>query len=130
MRLPAAEHNDVAWHDGTRRDRVFKGVADYTAGQRQPAFELLDRGRRTVLLVEAKQRAAEHDRENDARIQPLPQDQRNHRCEDENEDERTFELPEKQAQGAQPLRVLEAIRTDEAEAARIAVSDDKPPLPE
>ena len=74
------EHDDVAGHDGARGNSLFKTVADHSACQRQAALELLDRGRCPVLLIEAKQRTAEHDRQNDACIHPLPQDQRNHRA--------------------------------------------------
>ena len=76
--IAGREHDDVAGHDGARRDGLFKAVAEHTACQCQAALELLDRGRRPVLLIEAKQRTAEHDRQNDACIDPLPQRQRNH----------------------------------------------------
>ena len=66
------EHNDVAGHNDVRGDGVFKTVAEDTACQCQAALELLDRGRRPVLLIKAKQRTPEHDRENDAGIDPLP----------------------------------------------------------
>ena len=108
------EHDDIAGHDGARRDSLLDAIAYHTAGQRQTALEFFDRGRCPVLLIETEQRAAEHDRQNDACVHPFPQCQRNCRAEDENEDERAFELPQQQAQGAQPARVLDAVGANSA----------------
>ena len=76
-------------------------VAHDAASQRQAAFQLFDRRRRAVFLKEAEQRASEHDRQNDGRIHPLLQHQRDRSGEDEDEDERALELPQKQTKRAQ-----------------------------
>ena len=75
-------------------------------------LQLLDRRRRPVLLKEAEQRAAEHDRQDDGRIHPLLQRQRDRGGEDQDEDERALELPQKQAKRAQARRILDAVGTD------------------
>jgi hypothetical protein len=49
-------------------------------------------------VKEAQQAAAENDRENDARIDPLLQRQRDAGREREDQDERAFELPQQKPQ--------------------------------
>jgi hypothetical protein len=74
---------------------LLNAIAHHTAFQRQAALKLFDRRGRPVLLIEAEQRAAKHDRQNDAGVYPLPHRQRNCSAEDENKYERAFELPQK-----------------------------------
>ena len=112
--IACREQDEVAGHDSAHGHRPLDAVPHDTASQRQSAFQLLDCRRRPVLLKEAEQRASEHDRQNDGRIHPLLQHQRDRSGEDEDEDERALELPQKQSKRAQVRRVFNAVGADQA----------------
>ena len=65
------EHEDVAGHERVRVHGAFDAVAHDAAGERQALLQLLDGRRGAILLVEAQQRGADHDREDDPRVHPL-----------------------------------------------------------
>ena len=106
------KHDDVAGHDRARRHDLLPTIAEHAAGQCKPAFELLDRGGRAVLLGEAKECASEQDGDDDACVDPFPQRQRNGRPENENEDERTGELPKEKPYRAQRTCAVDAVRAE------------------
>ena len=78
-------------------------------------LELLHRGRGAILLIEAEQRAAQHDRQDDAGIGPFAQHKRDRGAEDQDKDERAFELAQQEAQRAKPGGVLDAVGADVAQ---------------
>ena len=94
--------------------RLLHPVPHHPAGQREAALQFLDRRGRPVLLKEAEQRAAEHDRQDDAGVHPLLQHQRDRGGESQDEDERAFELAQQQPQRAQARRILDAVGADQA----------------
>ena len=98
--IAGRQQDDIAGHDRADRHHLFDAVPHDAACQRQARLQLLDRRGRAVLLKEAEQRAAEHDRQNDRRVHPLLQHQRDRGGEDQNEDERAFELAQKQTKCA------------------------------
>ena len=112
--IACRKQDEIAGHDSAHGHRPLDAVPHDTASQRQAAFQLLDRRRRPVLLKEAEQRASEHDRQNDGRVHPLLQHQRDRSGEDEDEDERALELPQKQTKRAQARRVFNAVGADQA----------------
>src|SRR6185369_10763734 len=90
--------------------RAFDAVADDATGEREALLQLLDRGGGAVLLIEAEQRGTDHDREDDPCVHPLRETERDCGGEDQDQDERTSNLPPEQAQRTETLRVLDAVR--------------------
>ena len=110
------EHEDVAGHEHVGAHGPFDAVAHHAAGEREALLQLLDRRGRPVLLVEAEQRGANHDREDDRRVDPLGEAERDRGGEDQDEDERALDLPPEQAQRAETLSVLHAVWADDSES--------------
>ena len=98
--IACRQQDEVAGHDGAHGHNQFNAVPHDAARQRQPVFQFLDRRRCPVFLKEAEQRASEYDRQNNGRVHPLLQQQRDRSGEYENEDERALELPQKQTKCA------------------------------
>nr|ALS91930.1 MetaGeneMark_Unknown Function [uncultured bacterium] len=108
------EQDEIAGHNGADRHGPLDSIPHDTASQGQSTLQRFHRRRRTIFLKEAEQCASEHDRQNDGRIHPLLQCQRDHSGENEDEDERTLELPQKQPQRAQVRRVFDAVGAGQA----------------
>src|SRR6185503_12303188 len=85
-------------------------------GEREALLQLLDRRGRAVLLVEAEQRKANHDHEDDRRVDPLGETERDRGGKDQDQDERAFDLPPEQAQRAETLSVLHGVWADDSES--------------
>ena len=109
------EHEDVAGHERVGVHGAFDAVAHDATGEREALLQLLDRRGGAVLLVEAEQRGADHDREDDPCVHPLGEAERHRGGEDQDEDERALDLPPEQAQRAETLRVLDAVRADDSQ---------------
>ena len=128
-RLPADEEDHVARHDLVHGHRPFDAVAKDPAGQGQPLLELLDRIRRTILLEEAEKRAAEHDREDDRCVDPLPEGERHQRREDQDDDKGTLELAGQEPERPEPSRCHDPVGADFSRMAS-ACSVESPPGPD
>ena len=92
-------------------DHRWLSVAQHVRLDGDARAKLLHRVPGPVFLHETQQRAAEDHREDDGRVQPLPQHERDRRGEDQDEDERTPELVEEQAQGARAFALLDGVRS-------------------
>ena len=114
IRLPAERR---MWSPGTI---VLTGTVCSTPSrttrqdQRKAFLQFLDGSGGPVLLKEAEQRTAEDDRQDDRRVHPLLQRQRDRGGDSQNENERAFELAQEKAQAAQAGRILNAVGTDKS----------------
>ena len=116
IRLPAESTRTSPGTSASACTVAFDAVAHDAAGEREALLQLLDRRGRAVLLVEAEQRGADHDREDDRRVDPLGEAERDRGGEDQDQDERAFDLPPEQAQRTETLRVLDAVRAHDSES--------------
>ncbi len=103
--VPGRQQHEVARHDRRRRHRLGTAVALHANGQRQSLAQRRDRRGGTPLLPEPQQRAGDDDHDDDRRVDPVRQHQRHDRAEDQDQHQRTGQLPRQQAQRL-PLGVL------------------------
>ena len=113
--VPRREHQDVARHERVGVHGAFDAVAHDAAGERESLLQLLDRRGGAVLLIEAEQRGADHDREDDPGVHPLGEAERHRGGEDQDQNERTSDLPPEQPQRTETLRVLDAVRAHDSQ---------------
>src|SRR4030095_7879715 len=84
-------------------------AATRAGGEGEAPPQLRARVRRTILLCESEQRAAQDDRQDDDRLDPVLQDERDCGTENENQDERALELREQQSQRSKARRVVHMV---------------------
>ena len=84
---------------GRQRNDLLDAVADDPALQRQPPPERGHRPGGAIFRVEAEGGASGDDDEDDARVDPAAKGERKCGSEDEDEDERAFELPDEEPNG-------------------------------
>ena len=93
------EQDHIAGDEVAGGHGLDRAVAQRLHGESEPLAELGHRGGRPVLLREAEKGAAHHDGEDDRGVHPLADEQGHEGAEDENEDERAFELAQEQPKG-------------------------------
>ena len=121
IRLPAESRMRSPGTISADGHRLLDPVPHHAARQREALLQFLDGRGRPVFLKEAEQRAAEDDRQNDGRVHPLLQHQRDRGSESQDEDERALELAQKQAKRAQAWRIFNAVGADQGKLRRGAI---------
>jgi hypothetical protein len=74
-----------------------------------------------VFLKQTEERAAEDDRQNDGRVHPLLQHQRDRGSESQDEDERALELAQKEAKCTEAWCIFKAVGADQGKLCRGAI---------
>ena len=103
------ELHDVARHHVRRSQRQCFPAAQHIGVDGDLRTQFLDRVAGDVFLDEAEDRAAEHDGQYDARVDPFGGHQRNRRREDQDQYQRTLELVREQSQRARLLLCIERV---------------------
>jgi hypothetical protein len=85
-------------------------VAQHRDRKREPLPEPAHRNRGVELLEKAERRTAEHDENDDRRIEDLMHGEGNQGAEDQNKHEGAFELPQQKAKGVGAAVLLDGIR--------------------
>ena len=92
------EDDHVPWHERVLRQLDLAAVAQHRHRRLDDRQQLGDRVARPVLLQEAEQGAAEHDRQDDHPVRRLAQEQGERHREQQEDDERAPELVQQQSE--------------------------------
>ena len=119
--IACRKKNEITGYDSADGHRLLHPVPHHAAHQREAFLQLFDRHGRPVFLKETEQGAAEDDRQNDRRVHPLLQHQRDRGSESQDEDERALELAQKKAKCTEAWCIFKAVGADQGKLCRGAI---------